>query len=164
MKYVKNVSFVFVVMLLGICLLGGQGFAKNDQDQSGNYHFTDQKLEMIEKNLILALNYPSSDVQASASQTLRQAKFYNPEYSFSSSIIPLMAIVKSESASTVARICAALALHDLKSERGDFAISQMARFTDDAKVKNICFWLTYERQKEKMNIKDDEGSEPLVLH
>ncbi len=159
-----NKLLAAAVLLVGTVLIGGYAFAQNDDEGAVTRYFSDEKLAKIEDNLVVALAHHSPGVQASAAQTLRQLKMYNPDYPFSESIIPLMAIVKKETCCQTARICAALALHDLKSERGDFAISQTGRFTDDEKLKRMCFWLAYDRQIEK-SIEDAAvtGTIPLAI-
>jgi len=107
--------------------------------------FTEAKLTLIEKSLANALESSSPGLQASAAQTVRDLKKLVPEYSFSRLVIPLMRIVKDEGAEIGPRILAALALHDLRSEMGDFAISRVATFTDVKRMKHLCAWLTYEK-------------------
>jgi hypothetical protein len=71
-----------------------------------------------------------------------------PEYNWSNSIIPLMRIVNGEDNDTDARITAALALYDLRTDRGDFLIVRNARFTSNERVKRHCLLLAASRQLE----------------
>ncbi len=106
------------------------------------------KLNLIERNLIRALESNSLGLQSSAAQVIRDLNRVRPNHSFSRCVIPLMRIVKDRKSHTGARIVAALALHEIKSARGDFAISRVAKFEKDPRLQRLCIWLTYERSKE----------------
>ncbi len=108
--------------------------------------FINATIEQSEKAIRNALDAPSPGLQISGANTARQLKELLPEESFSSLVIPLMRIVKDEKAQTSARIVAAVALHGMKSGRGDFAISRTADYTDNQRVKKVCFWLAYDRK------------------
>ncbi len=146
----RNTLAALAVAVAG--LLVGTAAAQTNEHSVSSPKFTDLKLHEIETNLILALQNGYPEMQASAAQTLRELKMYNPEYSFSRSVIPLMKIAKSERDSTSARLCAILALFDLKSGRGDFAIQMTGKFSDNRKVRELCTWLTYVRQHEGEDI------------
>ena len=93
----------------------------------------------------MALESESPGLQTSAAITIRELKMMMPERSFSCFVIPLMRIVKTEEADRCSRVIAAIALHDLHSEMGDFAIARASKFCDCDKMKHICTWLTYYR-------------------
>lgn len=112
---------------------------------------TKNTIERIERNLIAALQSDNPGLQADAAITLLQVRRQVPDYSWSNSIIPLMCIVNNEDSNAGARIAAALALHELRSERGDFAIVRNARFTSNPRVKHFCLILAANRQLEKGN-------------
>ncbi len=105
--------------------------------------FINSSLEQTEKSLAQALSSNSVQLQASAALTLKDLKSLYPEQSFSSLVIPLMRIVKDESIACQARVPAALALHDLHSARGDYAIMRTGLYTDCKHTKHICNWLAY---------------------
>ncbi len=111
--------------------------------------FTKAKLERIEQDLINAFQSNIPGLQTSAATTLVQVRKQTPEYSWSNSIIPLMRIVNDESNDADARIAAALALYELRSDRGDYSIVRNARFASNARVKRFCSLLTANRQFEK---------------
>ncbi|HCV44305.1 MAG TPA: hypothetical protein DGH68_12525 [Bacteroidetes bacterium] len=131
-------------MLIASVVLGG---SKSDAAR-----FKGATVDAIEKSLVMALKSPSPGVQASASQVIRDLKGLLPEEKFSLVTIPLMGIVKDENADAAVRIVAALALHDLESGMGDFAIERTAQFTDNERMKHVCLWLTYERLRETTGI------------
>ena len=110
--------------------------------------FKGTPVDLIEQNLAVALRMHSDGIQASASQVVRDLKGLLPSQEFTSVIIPLMGIVKNEDGDPAVRTVAALALYDLKSSRGDFALSQMARFSRNDRIKHLCAWLTYERNRQ----------------
>jgi hypothetical protein len=60
-----------------------------------------------------------------------------------------MQVLNKETNDPAARVLAAMVLHELRSERGDFAISRNAQFTDDARVKRYCMILSRVRLLEK---------------
>jgi hypothetical protein len=109
---------------------------------SSDPRFTDEKLQVIEKSLRCALESENFGLQTSASQVIRDVKSLVPRYEFSSLVIPLMRIVKDEAAQPANRILAVLALHDLGSERGDFAIKRVGKFADVGQLKHLCMALT----------------------
>ena len=110
-----------------------------------NDRFTPEKLEVIEKSLKIALESPIAGIQASAAQTVRDLKARVPDCELSTLVIPLMRIVKDRNAECGPRILAALALHELNSEMGDFAIARTGQFTEDRRLKHVCTWLTHDR-------------------
>ena len=107
--------------------------------------FKGATVDAIEQSLAMALRTPSPGMQASASQVIRDLRVLLPDQEFSLLIIPLMSIVKNEDADVPVRMVAALALHDLNSGKGDFAIQQTARFAKNERLKHLCAALTYER-------------------
>lgn len=137
----------FAVVLLGLALMTASAMTQGEVRRTP--YFSDEKLYLFETNLIIALQSEYPGLEASAAQTLRELKVYNPDFSYSRSVIPLMHIVKTESGDTRARLCAILALHDLKSDRGDYAIATTAKFSGNTQVQRLCSWLAYTRQVEK---------------
>jgi hypothetical protein len=117
-----------------------------------------ERLEQSKMSLVKALESNSPGLQATAAQTVRELKALIPDESFSSLVIPLMRIVKNEDAASESRILAALALHELHSERGDFAIKGESRNTGDKRFQYICSALVVERAKEvQLAQKHEEG-------
>jgi len=120
--------------------------------------FTDKKLQVIESNLQQALESASFGMQASAAQVVRDVKALVPRYEFSRLVIPLMRILKDENAQPASRILAALALHELGSERGDFAIKRVGEFTGVRQVKRVCQSLTCERMGVNLQQRDSQAT------
>lgn len=104
-----------------------------------------EKIDLIEQNIVNALLSGRSGMQADAAQLVRDMQSLRPEQSFASCVIPLMAILKDEQAETASRILAALALDRLDSDKGDFAITRTAQFTKDVRLRHVCAWLAYDR-------------------
>jgi hypothetical protein len=132
-----------VYLILAFLFLTGSAHTQNVN--RSDQRFTEEKLHLLEQNLAVVLGNPTPGVQASAAQTVRDLKNMATEYSFSRLVIPLMRIVKNERAEIGPRILAALALHDLHSEMGDYAIKRVAKFSDIQRMKNLCMWLTFEQ-------------------
>ena len=129
-------------MLLAACAWGGM-FA--NESSTSKAVLTQEKLELIEQNLIIGLESNIPSLQASAALMLRQVKEIAPQYEFSLSVIPLMRLVRTESYDAPVRMAAALALHELRSTRGDFALARIARFEENPRVKKLLEAMAYER-------------------
>ena len=128
--------FVSAVVMLAI--------SARAQDSSAKVPlFKNATIEQTEKSLIQALVSSSPGMQLSAAQTVRELKALYPERSFSRFVIPLMAIIKNDNGEASTRVVAAIALHELNSAMGDFAIEREAMYTNCARVKHICGWLAY---------------------
>ncbi len=161
MKNRRQILSTLVIVLLGLALFAASVMAQGEARHSP--YFSDEKLYQFETNLIIALQSGYPSLESSAAQTLRELKAYNPGFSYSRSIIPLMHIVKTETADTRSRLCAILALHDLKSDRGDYAIAITAKFSDNQKVKKLCYWLAYTRQMEKTQLAVNTVQEAVLM-
>ena len=138
-------SIVAVLCLAaGVMLCTAPAFAEDGDDYIGS--LPQQRIDLIEQNIVTALQSNAPGMQADAAQLVRDLRSLRPEQSFAGCVIPLMAVVKNEQNETGARILAALALDQLDDPIGHFAVSRMASFTSDAKLKHVCSWLTYERR------------------
>jgi hypothetical protein len=118
---------------------GSEGVAKAQK-------FTEEKIALIEDNLVKDLESPIPGVVIGGTQTVREMKKAVPTHDFSKLIIPLMRIVKDEESDRAARILAALALDEIDSERGNFAISREAEMSQDDVFKSLCANLTKAKQ------------------
>jgi len=138
------------VLMVGVLLAmaGGAGTARAADPDGLRAWMTDDKLARIERSLVVALETPCCGAQASAAQTVRDLKALLPEADLEGTVIPLMRIVKNEDAEMPSRVMAALALHELRDGRGDYAIAGMARFSGDERLARTCKWLMYERALE----------------
>lgn len=140
-------------IVAALCLVAGgmlctaPAFAGGTDDYIGS--LPQQKIDLIERNIVNALESDIPGMQADAAQVVRDLKRLRPEQSFSACIIPLMALLKNEQGDGGARVLAALALDQLDSQRGHFAILRVASFTSDARLKHLCGWLAYERIAKK---------------
>jgi hypothetical protein len=120
--------------------------------------FINATIDQSEKSLKGALESPSLGMQLTAAETVRQLKGLKPDRTFSSLVIPLMRIVKDENADASSRVVAAIALNNLNSARGDFAISRTAQFTNNERVKHVCSWLSYYQKLEEQRNTEREIS------
>lgn len=134
---IRSVALLFITVLV---FGSSPGATKTNE-----VWFKGSTVDVIEKSLAVALTTPSPGMQASASQVVRDLKVLLPDQEFSLLVIPLMGIVKNEDSDVASRMVAALALHDLQSARGDFAIQRVAQFTKNDRMKRLCSWLTHER-------------------
>ncbi|HLF13753.1 MAG TPA: hypothetical protein VI932_02545 [Bacteroidota bacterium] len=111
--------------------------------------FTEEKISVIEENLVRDLESPIVGVVIGGAQTVREMKKAVPAHDFSKLIIPLMRIVKDPNADRASRILSALALHEIDSERGNFAISREADLSTDEVFKTLCANLAKARALEQ---------------
>jgi hypothetical protein len=107
------------------------------------------QVDQMEKSIARSLESNPPTRQIEAAMLLHRAKALAPTHEWDRCIIPLMGILNRESNEASARLLAALLLHELRSERGDFAISRNALFTDDQRVKRYCTILARTRLLEK---------------
>ena len=111
--------------------------------------FTEEKIALIEDNLVKDLESTNPGVVIGGTQTVREMKKAVPAHDASKLIITLMRIVKDESADRAERILAALALDEIDSERGNFAISREAELSSDPVFKSLCANLTRSKEAGK---------------
>ena len=147
MKGNKRFFAAALCLLAGGMLCAASAFAGENGEYVGS--LPQEKIDLIEQNIVNALQSGIPGMQADAAQLVRDLRNLRPEQPFSGSVIPLMALLKDEEGETGTRILAALALDQLESEKGHFAVARMASFTSDARVKHVCTWLAYERQTGK---------------
>ena len=114
-------------------------------------------------SLAYALESRVPGLQATAAQTVRDLKANFPEESFSSLIIPLMRIVKDDEADHGARILAALALHDLKSAKGDYAIMRTVVFSEDRQLRMLCGAMVGQRIEQQLASQSRSAFQPPAL-
>lgn len=138
---------LFLILVAASLVLSGSAFAGTPPDNATT-RFTAAKLALIEDNLLLCLASDLPGVRATAALTVRQLKQAVPEHSFNRCVIPLMRIVKNEAFEPASRIAAGLALHELASARGDFAIKMTAQFTETERVKRTYEHLAFARLME----------------
>jgi hypothetical protein len=139
-----STATLLVVCVAVLLALSATAFAgKKDM------YFKGTSVDIIEQNLAIALKTPSPGMQASAAQVVRDLKTLLPDQQFGQLVIPLMTIVKDEDADGAVRTLAALALHELKSARGDFAIERVALFTSNERLRHLCGWLAIERMSKQ---------------
>ena len=127
--------------------------------QTGEQHlFSQGQIEQIEKSIARTLECDIPDLQISGALTLHRFREVAPEYGWDRCIIPLMRILNGEENNPSARLIAAMALHELRSSRGDFAISRNAQFTDNLRVKRYCVILTRTRLVEQGKLRSPQPS------
>jgi hypothetical protein len=134
------------ILVVGLLLWASAVHAQSEAGQAPV--FTRATIEQTEESLINALESNSPGLQISAAITVKELKLLYPDRSFSRFVIPLMRIVKNEKGSPCQRVVAALALHDLHSAIGDYAIARAARFVECSQMKRTCEMLTYARYME----------------
>ncbi|HET6272153.1 MAG TPA: hypothetical protein VFG32_04185 [Bacteroidota bacterium] len=152
-----NTRHVFGWMMVVLVIGTVQSFSEPLAVQ----RFINSTVEQSERNLALALSSGSLGLQTTAAQTVRDLKALLPNHSFPLLVIPLMRLVKDENGDAASRILAALALHDLRSAMGDFAIARTARFTECEQLKRLCWWLSRDRVMEEQQTAAERS---LPLH
>lgn len=142
MQMLCALSILFSSMAVAIAQVDS-----TSKEVSQSKQFTDAKLKLIEENLVRDLENPAVGVCIGGAQAIRELKAKVPHFTFSKVINPLMHIVKDEQADRAARILAALALSDLDSERGNFAIQREGELASDELFKTLCVNLTKVRKE-----------------
>jgi hypothetical protein len=123
--------------------------------QTGERHtFSQEHIERIEKIIVKTLESGIPDLQINAALTLHRFREVAPDYDWDRCIIPLMSILNGEENNPPARLVAAMALHELRSSRGDFSISRNAQFTDNPRVKRYCAILARTRLVEQGKLRN----------
>ena len=149
--------------LSGILLLSGANLFAQETYAPQCDPCIKKRLPQTIGSLALALESQNPGLQATAAQTVRDLKAYMPGESFSRLVIPLMRIVKDESADHGARILAALALHELNSAKGNFAIKQMVLFSQDRQLRHLCGAMTVRRiEQEQAAPSRETESKPVI--
>lgn len=111
----------------------------------GRTLYSQAQVDQIEKCILNGLQSSETTRQADAAMMLHSVREVIPAHDWDRCIIPLMHILNGEDNKPPVRLLAALVLHELRTERGDFAISRNALFTDDSRVKRYCTLLTQAR-------------------
>jgi hypothetical protein len=114
--------------------------------------YSQAQVDQIEKCIVKGLKSNETTQQVDAAMTLHRVREVVPAHDWDRCIIPLMDILNGEDHQPSARLLAAMVLHELHTERGDFAISRNALFTDDARVKRYCTILTRTRLVERTKL------------
>ena len=111
--------------------------------------YSQTQIDRIEQSIAKGLESDAAAQQIDAAMMLHRVLGLVPVRDWDRCIIPLMRILNGEHNEPSARVLAAMVLHELRTERGDFAISRNALFTDDARVKRYCMILARTRLAEK---------------
>lgn len=125
----------------------------NAQDQSTRFEkqhhskFVESNLKQTEAMILKSLESDNIGILASSAQTIRQLELIFPKNNFGSLLDPLMKIVQDENGNIQVRILSALALDGLHSDKGDKAIYDVAKTTNNNSVKDICVALSVESFK-----------------
>jgi HEAT repeat protein len=131
----KKLSVAYLIFALVILLV----ISINAESNS------DTKKENAVKNLSLGLSSGNSGLRVSSALVLGQLideKFLNGENT-NASILPLMKMLNN-GYSDEERIAAALALYKIGDNRGIYKLKASAKFDDSKRVKDICYKLYYE--------------------
>ena len=153
---IVGTALILVVLLLAVPAYSAEPTANHASSLVAD-------VDRIESNLVIGLETECACLQASAAQVIRDLKAQVPDHSFSKSIIPLMRILKDESINVRVRQIAALALHEIGSGRGDYAIEREAQFSDHQQLRHLCRSLANERVRERLALKNGENSDTLAL-
>ena len=146
----KHIFALIMVISVMLCL------TTNAQDQSSRFEkqhkskFLKSNIKNTEEMLLNSFESNHLEIISNSVQTLRQLEDIFPDNNFSSLIEPLMKFVKDENMDTQVRILSALALDGLHSDKGDKAIYEAAKSTNNQSVKDVCVALSIESLKSDM--------------
>ena len=114
--------------------------------------YSQAQVDQIEKCIVKGLQSSETTQQTDAAMMLHRVREVIPAHDWDRCIIPLMHILNGEDNQPSVRLLAAMVLHELRTERGDFAISRNAQFTDNARVKRYCTILSRARLNENTKL------------
>lgn len=105
---------------------------------SGNLTPKQQEILLsAELNIAQTLTEANGDLLESAMAVVTDLKQNYPAEKFDRMVIPLMKILRNHKDPNF-RILAALSLHELDSEAGNYAVKEAVRFDDKKIVRQIC--------------------------
>jgi len=110
------------------------------------------QVDQAERSIVKGLESSEPARQVEAVMTLHRVRGLAPTHGWDRCIIPLMHILNGETNEPATRLLAALVLHELRTERGDFAIARSAQFTDNVRVRRYCAILTRTRLIERSKL------------
>ena len=149
----KQVFVIIMVISVMLCL------TTNAQDQSTRFEkqhkskFLKSNIKNTEETLLNSFESNHLEVISTSIQTLRQLEDIFPDNNFSSLLDPLIKFVKDENMDTQVRILSALALEALHSDKGDNAIYEIAKSSNNKSVQDICITLSTESLKSDLTNK-----------
>ena len=135
----KKLSFAYLLFALVILLVISTKAESN----------SDMKKENAIKNLSIGLSSENSGLRVSSALVLGQlidTKFVEGENS-DKTLLPLMKMLNNGN-SDEERIAAALALYKIGDSRGIYKLKASANFDASKRVKDICYKLYYEFNKQ----------------
>jgi hypothetical protein len=135
-----------LAVFAAIAIVVGTSYGSKPRQSDDTLHM---RVATIEKVIIKAFQSDDPEALKNAACNLRRLKHLVPTYDWDKCIIPLMHVLNAEEHDATARVIAAGILHELQTERGDFAISRNAQFSDDIRVKRYCAILAKARLLEK---------------
>ncbi|MBI5471489.1 MAG: hypothetical protein HY961_04000 [Ignavibacteriae bacterium] len=116
------------------------------------------------KSLAKGLNSTTKAEQRSAAEAALELKQAYPDRNYAALIIPLMRVVKNDDAERATRMPAAQALHLMHSDRGDYAIDGVSRYSNDREFRRYCTKLAAQRAEENdLARMEREKPEPATL-
>ncbi len=127
----------YALAVAGVLLISGAALAQTTNNV--DIQLNPQTISAIEQNLVAGLkdtDHPG--LQESSTTVLLNLQLLDKGFDFSDALFPLMSIVKDEHEPAPARILAAVALRNLNSARGDYAIEMTAQMSDEPRVQKVC--------------------------
>ncbi len=140
-------KYLFILILLTSVMLMTTANAQDRSTRFERQHhskYEKANVEQTEEMLLQSLQSDNVGILASSAQTIRQLQIIFPDNPFSSLIDPLIKIIQDEKGDTHVRILSALALDDLHSDKGDKAIFNVSKKSNDKSVKDVCTALSVE--------------------
>jgi hypothetical protein len=127
------------LLLVAVSVQAQETKSTSRVEQQHKYtHFQKGQMKQSEASLLAAIESPSTGLQQTAIQSMRDLEQMDTAYPFSSLIGPLSEKLKNEKADKVVRMLAALALDELHSDAGDAAIRSVAENSTDTGLQTLC--------------------------
>lgn len=137
MKNLKS----FLIMLFVVTVFLPALYAQENKD--GQNKQVEKILSLAAQNLKITLKGSNDNLKESAMEVVRDLKLAYPDAKLSSTIIPLMSILRTHSDNSM-RILAALTLKEIGDDKAFYAISEAAKFDSSNVVRHICAGISKE--------------------
>jgi hypothetical protein len=132
-----------------LALVGMITLSQANGQQLTNQRALETTIAPMENDILTTLENEDAEELINATCNLRRLKTIAPWRNRERCIISLMHVLNDERHDPRARIIAAGMLHELRSDRADFAISRNALFADEVHVQRYCAMLSRNRSIEK---------------
>ena len=131
----------YMAVLLAVTVFTPALYAQESKDEQSKR--VEKILQLAAQNLKITLKGSNDNLKESAMEVVRDLKQAYPDAKLSSTIIPLMSILRTHSDNSM-RILAALTLKEIGDEKAFYASTEAAKFDSSNVVRHICAGISNE--------------------